>query len=442
MNQVPRSRRNGSGQLTDAKIRSLVTREKLYKATDGRSLSLWVFPTGLRSWRYKYSIGGKEVPLTLGSYPDMSLAQARAARDEAAQKRRSGIDPAQERRDAKRAVHVARESSFETVARTWHATWSKHRHARYASNVQSRLERNVFPALGHKQVRQVTAVDIVHVMKSVDERGAPEIARRLRNTCSQIFRFAMQHGLTEMNPAAGVKPSDILSTRKQHNHARIDPAELPELLRKIEAYEGAQVTRLAMKLLALTFVRTSELIGARWQEIDFDKAEWRIPSERMKMRRAHIVPLASQAVEALRTLHVISGRNELLFPGERDRRKNMSDNTILKALERMGYKGRMTGHGFRGLASTHLYEQQYPSDVIELQLAHVKEKVRGAYDHSKLLPQRRAMLQAWANFLEGCMRTHSEYPPAAHGRPSSTVVQASLDQPGRTTPPDVAADLR
>lgn len=182
---------------------------------------------------------------------------------------------------------------------------------------------------------------------------------------------------------------------------------MPELLRKIEVYEGSQLTRLAMKLLALTFVRTSELIEARWSEFDFDAAEWRIPADRMKMKRMHIVPLAPQAIQLLGMLQVISGREELLFPGERDRKRPMSNNTILKALDRLGYKGKMTGHGFRGLASTALYERQFSSEHIELQLAHVRGKVRGAYDHSRQLPQRRKMMECWANELDAWLTRDS-----------------------------------
>lgn len=227
-----------------------------------------------------------------------------------------------------------------------------------AEDVMGRLERMVFPSIGHKPVAHVEPKDIVRMMERIQGRGANDIARRVRNTCSQIFRFAITRGPVSRNPAGEFKPSDVLPQRTSQNHARIDESELPDLLRKIEAYQGTPSTRFAMKLLALTFVRTSELIEARWSEIDFDAAEWRIPAERMKMKRIHIVPLAPQAIQVLRTLQVISGHSELLFPGDRDRKKPMSNNTILKALERMGYKGKMTGHGFRGLASTALYERQ------------------------------------------------------------------------------------
>jgi integrase len=262
----------------------------------------------------------------------------------------------------------------------------------------ARLERNVLPNIGHKPVAHIEPKDIVRMMERIQGRGANDIARRVRNTCSQIFRFAITRGLTPRNPAGEFKPSDVLPQRTSQNHARIEESELPELLRKIKAYQGTPSTRFAIKLLALTLVRTSELIGARWSEIDFDAAEWRIPAERMKMKRMHIVPLAPQAIHALRTLQVISGRSELLFPGDRDRNKPMSNNTILKALGAHGIQGEDDRPSLHAL-----YERQFPSDHIELQLAHVRGKVRGAYDHSRQLPQRRAMMEFWANHLDGCL---------------------------------------
>ncbi|HYD77532.1 tyrosine-type recombinase/integrase [Ramlibacter sp.] len=391
-------------RLTDQQLADLITRDRPYKVFDGNSLFVLVTPSGQRSWRWRYYIRGREKVLLLGSYPEVSLEQARAARDQARDKVQAGIDPADEKREAKLALLIAQESSFEAVARAWHSRWSTGRHARYAEDVMSRLERNVFPVLGHKPVDQIEPKHVVAMMERVQGRGATDVARRVRNTCSQVFRYAITRGLCSRNPASEFKPSDVLPQRAGGNHARIDESELPQLLRKIEAYEGSQLTRLAMKLLALTFVRTSELIEAKWEEIDFDAAEWRIPAERMKMKRMHIVPLAPQAIQVLRTLQVISRGSELLFPGERDRRKPMSNNTILKALGRLGYKGKMTGHGFRGLASTALYERQFASDHIELQLAHVRGKVRGAYDHSRQLPQRRKMMEFWANHLEAALQ--------------------------------------
>jgi integrase len=380
-------------QLTDEQLKNLVTRERPYKVADGNSLFVLVSRTGLRSWRWRYYVRGREKVLLLGSYPQVSLDQARVARDQARDKVLAGIDPADEKRDAKLALLVAHETSFEAVARAWHKRWAPGRHARYAEDIISRLERNVFPVIGHKSVDLIEPKHVVAMMESIQGRGAIDVAKRVRNTCSQVFRYAITRGLCARNPAGEFKPSDVLPERPSRNHARIEEAELPELLRKIEAYQGTPSTRFAMKLLALTFVRTSDLIEAKWSEIDFDAAEWRIPAERMKMRRLHNVPLAPQAIQVPRTLQVISGRSDWIFPGDRDPKKPMSNNTILKALERLGYKGKMTGHGFRGLASTALYERQFASDHIELQLAHVRGKVRGAYDHSRQLPHRRKMME-------------------------------------------------
>ena len=224
-------------------------------------------------------------------------------------------------------------------------------------------------------------------------------------TTGQIFRFAIAHGYAQRNPATEIRPRDILKTSQKVNFARIDAKELPELLRRIEVYQGTHITRLALKLMALTFVRTSELIGARWSEFDLKGARWDIPAERMKMRTPHIVPLARQSIEVLETLHDLTGNSEWLFPGDRNLAKSMSNNTILKALERMGYKGRMTGHGFRGLASTVLHEQGYNHDHIELQFAHApRNAVSAAYNHALYLEPRAKMMQDWADFLERTQR--------------------------------------
>jgi integrase len=403
---VPRRSRRPTGRLTDLQIRNIQTPElKPDKYPDGNSLYLQVFPTGRRSWCWNYKNLRGAQTLQLGTYPEMSLAQARAARNEARQKLLAGTDPVDERRMSKRSAQIARGNSFESVARAWHARWSVDRHPRYTQDVMSRFERNVFPHLGRKPVSEIEPPDVVRMMEVIQERGAVDIAKRARDTCNQVFRYAITKGLAKKNPAAEFKPSDVLARRPVRNHARIDESELPTLLRKVDAYQGTPSTRLAMKLLALTFVRTSELIGTRWTEIDFDKAEWRLPAERMKMRSTHIVPLAPQAVSVLRTLHTATGGGEFLFPGDRNPKKCMSNNTILKALERMGYKGVMTGHGFRGLASTHLHEKQFPHEHIELQLAHMKrDKVAGAYDWAKHLTQRRAMMEYWANFLEKALK--------------------------------------
>lgn len=264
-----------------------------------------------------------------------------------------------------------------------------------------RLEADVFPALGVRPVTSITAPQLLAMAKGIETRGALDIAKRSLQTCGQILRYAVAHGLIERNPAADVRPADALKPQKKTNYARLDAREIPELLRKIEAYQGSAFTRLAMKLMALTFVRTGELIGARWEEFDLEAAEWRIPAWRMKMKTPHIVPLAPQAVEVLQALHTVSGGRALLFPGERDHEKSMSNNTILAALKRMGYAGRMTGHGFRGVASTILHEQGFAHHAIELQLAHQeRNSVSASYNHATYLTERRAMMNQWANHLD------------------------------------------
>ena len=239
----------------------------------------------------------------------------------------------------------------------------------------------------------------------IQDRGARDIAKRALETTGQIFRFAVAHGYVERNPAADIRPSDVLQQVFKTNYARIDAKELPHLLRQIQVYPGRHVTRIAIQLLALTFVRTGELIAAKWSEFDFEEARWNIPAARMKMRSSHIVPLSKQTLDSLTQLRTLTGSSEWLFPGERNSKTHMSNNTILKGLERMGYKGTMTGHGFRGLASTILHEQDFPHDHIELQLAHTQRNaVSAAYNHAQYLKPRAKMMQDWANFLENEQR--------------------------------------
>jgi integrase len=334
-------------------------------------------------------------------FPAVPLAKARKARDHARELLAQGTDPSAHKQERKLAQRLAVGTSFEAVARSWFEHWSGPRSQRHADYVLRRLEADVFPVIGHKPIGEVTAPMLLAMAKRVESRCALDIAKRVLQTCGQVFRYAVAHGVIERNPAADVKPSDALKPRKKTNYARLDARDLPELLRKIEGYDGTPYTRFALKLMALTFVRTSELIAASWSEIDLEAAEWRIPSERMKMRTPHIVPLATQAVEVLKCLHELRDGNGLLFPGERDHGKPMSNNTILFALYRMGYRGRMTGHGFRGVASTVLHEQGFRHDVIELQLAHQERNdVSAAYNHATYLPQRRKLMQAWADHLD------------------------------------------
>lgn len=391
--------------LTDTAIRKAKAEEKPYKLSDSGGLFLYVTPAGGKSWRWKYYVDGREKLMTLGLYPDVSLADARERRDQARKVKASGQDPMLERQSEQHKRRAAAENSFQAVAMAWLAQWRTNKSPRHVEYVQRRLEADVFPEIGGRPVSEIQAPELVAMVKKISARGAVDIAKRAYQTCSQVFRYAIAHGLAQRNPAADVKPGDVLPARRQEHYARVDGRDLPTLMRHIEAYQGSVTTRLAMKLMALTFVRTGELIGARWDEFNLEAGEWRIPSERMKMRTPHIVPLSTQAVEVLKTLQLVTGGSKLLFPGERDHEKPMSNNTILGALKRMGYQGKMTGHGFRGVASTILHEQGFEHEHIELQLAHTaRDKVAAAYNHAKYLGQRAEMMQYWANYLDFLIR--------------------------------------
>jgi len=391
--------------LSDTKIRTAKAATAQYRLADERGLHLLVRPNGSKLWQLRYRFQGKEKTASLGQYPDVGLADARERRDAARKVLAKGADPVQARRDIAAATLAASKITFESVAREWWVHWSATRSDSHVQYVIRRLEQNVFPAIGTRPISAIEPPELVGMVKAVAERGALDIAKRCLQMCGQVFRYAIAHGKATRNPAVDVKPSDILPSRDKENYARIDARELPTLLRKIEAYQGKPTTRLAMQLMALTFVRTGELIGAHWGEFDLDAARWDIPAGRMKMRTPHVVPLSAQAVDVLRTLQTITGGRELLFPGERDHSKPMSNNTILAALERMGYKGRMTGHGFRGVASTVLHEHGFDHAHIELQLAHTERNaVSAAYNRALYLPQRADMMRWWGNYLDSVAR--------------------------------------
>ena len=380
--------------LTEVAIKAIKPAEKITRHYDEKGLYLEVSPAGGRWWRIKYSFGGKEKRLSLGTYPTVTLKEARNKRDEYRRILADGIDPA----NARKATQREGKQSFEQVARLWFAHWKIGKNARYANYAITRLETDVFPALGATDIDSVTTRHVVDCVKKIEKRGVSDLAHKQLDKISQVFRYAIANELAERNPARDVQPSDVLKPTKAKNLARIPASELPGLLKAIEDYDGKPVTRYALNFMVLTFVRTSELIGARWPEIDGQY--WRIPAERMKMKTPHIVPLSTQARLLLTELKEITGEGEYLFPGER--RGSMSNNTILYALYRMGYKSRMTGHGFRGLASTILHEQGYPHEHIELQLAHSeRDDVSAAYNHALYLEPRDKMMQEWADWVDG-----------------------------------------
>jgi len=383
--------------------------------TDEKGLYLEVSKAGGKHWYMKYRVDGVEKRLAVGSYPEVSLAEAREAREGARKLLAGGDDPMEVKKAAKAKRAIGLENTFQAVAKKWFDHWSDGKSARHADYVWRRLETDLFPEIGKRPAEEISARDLTQLVKKVQDRGAIDLAHRLLQTSGQILRYAVAHDLVERNPAADIKPSDVLKAKRKQNYARVPEKDLGELLRRIEAYQGGPYTRMALKLMCLTFVRTSELIKARWIDFDLEAEEWRIPGRvndesgekvyGMKMGTVHIVPLSAQAIEVLRSLKTLSGERELLFPGERDHSKPMSNNTILKALERMGYKGQMTGHGFRGVASTILHEQGFPHEHIELQLAHQERNaVSAAYNHALYLKDRRTMMQAWASHLDALRR--------------------------------------
>lgn len=384
--------------LTDRAIRNAKPADRPVRLFDGEGMYVEVAPSGGKWWRFKYRYGGKEKRVSLGVYPDTSIRDAREARGEARKLLARGIDPGEQRKADKRSAAAKSANGFEAVAREWYAKQSHTWVATHASDVLRRLEANLFPEIGDKPIADITAPTLLAAVRRIEHRGAHDLAHRVLQVASQIFRYGVATGRCERDPAPDLRGA--LTPHKGRNQAAVAPDELPALLRAIEGYGelGDKMTGYALRLLALTFVRTGELIGATWEEIDLDGATWIVPAARMKMKTEHVVPLSRQAVELLRELTVIGGGSRFVFPG-RNPDKPISNNTMLFALYRLGYKGKMTGHGFRAVASTILNEAGFRSDVIERQLAHCERNVRSAYNRAEYLPERRAMMQQWADML-------------------------------------------
>jgi integrase len=386
--------------LSDAKIRNAKPRPKPYKLTDGEGMFLLIHPNGSKYWRLKFRYRGRERILALGVYPDVGIAEAREWRAQARKALAAGNDPAELKQVAKRQAVLKNEHGFEFIAREWHEKRKHEWKPNSAKTVLTRLEMHVFPKLGDRPIAAITAPDILAMLRVVENRGALDTAQRLMQMCGQIFMYAIATGRAERNPVPDLRGA--LKTPVAKHHAYLKATELPEFLEKLQAYDGHHQTKLALRLLLLTFVRTTELRAAEWTEFDLEKAEWRIPAERMKMKEQHLVLLSSQAVEALRELHEHTGKRQYLFPNLHNPKTFMSENTMIFALYRMGYHSKATGHGFRSTASTILNEHGFHADVIERQLAHTERNpVRAAYNHAQYLPERRKMMQWWADHLDG-----------------------------------------
>ena len=393
-----------SVSLSDAKARNSKPKEKPYKIADGEGLFLLIMPSGSKYWRLKYFFGGKEKVLALGVYPETSLSDARERRAKAKKSLAAGQDPGEAKKEAKRQLAISGSNTFEIVAREW---FENREHEWAPGSVRTKrihLDNHLLPKIGSRPIAEITAPALLEMARGIEARGTLDTARRVMQMCGQIFMYAIATGRVDRNPVPDLRGA--LKTPIVKHHSFLQASELPEFLKKLNCYDGIELTKLALRLLLLTFVRTNELRGALWTEIDFQNTEWRIPAQRMKMKELHIVPLSRQAVLSLRQLKKITGKSEFVFPNQHNPKTFMSENTMLYALYRMGYHSRATGHGFRSTASTILNEHEFRADVIERQLAHSeRNRVRAAYNHAQYLPERRKMMQWWADYLDEVIGT-------------------------------------
>jgi len=386
--------------LTDTEVRNIKPRERPFKLADEKGLFLLVNPTGSKYWRFKYRFAGKEKLLSIGVYPDISLKEARNKRDSARKLLANDMDPGLAKQVSKRALKSATENTFEAIAHEWIVKFASKWTPDHRERILRGLEKDIFPWLGGRPISEITASEILTTLQRIESRGAHETAHRAQQKCGQIFRYAIATGRTQRDPSADLRGA-LAPVKKEHLASITDPSKISELLRAINQYEGFFATKCALRLAPLFFVRPGELRHAEWSEFNFETCEWRIPAEKMKMREMHIVPLSTQAISILRELQPYTGDGKYLFPSIRSSKRPMSENTITGALRRLGYtKEEMTGHGFRSMASTLLNEQGWNRDAIERQLAHgERNKIRAAYNYAQYLPERREMMQAWADYL-------------------------------------------
>ena len=409
---------------SNATIKSITPGDARHRLADGAGLYLRLFAKGgSHGWRFDYSLNGRRNTLSLGTYPDTGLSLARKKADEARKLVSAGTDPSDVRKETRGALAMRRMAtqrvaaglppinSFEAIAREWHTknvpTWAPS----HSSKIIRRLEQDVFPWIGAKPVGAIRPMELLTLLKRVEDRGAIETTHRVQQNCGQVFRYAVATGRAESDASRDLRGA-LAPWKPEHYPTLTDAREVGRLLRDIEAYEGGFVTKCAMKLSPMLFVRPSELRRAEWSEVNLDAAEWRIPAAKMKGRVMHIVPLAQQAVHILRDLHPLTGSSPWVFPGVRTNGEPMSENTVNAALRRLGYDRTMiTAHGFRGMASTLLHECGWPSDVIERQLAHAERNaVKAAYNHAEHLPARRKMMQAWADHLDALRKGGKDIP--------------------------------
>jgi len=392
-------------KLTAIQVRNTKPKNKPYKLSDGYGLYFHVAKSGKRTWRYRYKIAGTESTFTLGEYPKMTLEQARKARVKAREFVTEGINPAHEQQERKQAVIKKQkaeaevsENSFEAVALDWMCQQKERWSRDHANAVRATLERDAFPILGKHPVDSIKPPIVLRVIRSIEDRGALEIAHKVLQRMNAVFRYAVQTGKADYNPAADMQ--GVLKSRKVVHRAALSRDEMPEFLKALSGADIHTNTKLALQFTILTAVRSGETRGATWDEIDLDEAIWRIPGLRMKMDSPHSIPLSKQAIAIVERVGNLYGRDGYVFPGIRDYSKPLSENTMLYALYRMGYHSRATVHGFRAVFSTIANESGFDGDVIEKALAHEqRNKVRAAYHRSEYIEQRRKLMQWWADLL-------------------------------------------
>ncbi|MBF4178552.1 tyrosine-type recombinase/integrase [Lelliottia nimipressuralis] len=384
--------------LTDVKVKTAKPKEKPYKLTDGGGMYLLINANGSKYWRMKYRFAGKEKMLSIGVYPDVSLADAREKRSEARKILSAGGDPGEVKKEEKIVQQMSQKNTFDAIAREWHQTKADRWSLRYRDEIIDTFEKDIFPHTGRRPIVDIKPMDWLEILRRLEKRGALEKMRKVRQRCNEVYRYAIVTGRAEYNPLSDLAAA--LATPKKTHFPFLTVEELPYFLKDLAGYTGSVITKTATQIIMLTGVRTQELRFARWEDIDFDKKLWEIPAEVMKMKRPHIVPLSDQVIALFKQLEPISRHLPLVFIGRNDPRKPISKESVNQVIELLGYKGRLTGHGFRHTMSTILHEEGFNSAWIETQLAHVdKNAIRGTYNHAQYLDGRREMMQWYADYI-------------------------------------------
>ena len=385
--------------LTARQVETAKPKEKSYKLFDGGGLYLEVTAKGSRYWRMKYRFGGKEKRLAFGVFPTVTLAEAREMRNQAKKVLAAGGDPGEVKKEEKAIQKLSTGNTFEAIAREWHKSKADRWSLRYRDEIIDTFEKDIFPYIGKRPIAEIKPLELLETLRRMEKRGALEKMRKVRQRCGEVYRYAIITGRAEYNPAPDL--ATALTPPKKQHFPFLTAEELPYFLKDLAGYTGSIITKTATKIILLTAVRTQELRFARWQDIDLEKGIWEIPAEVMKMKRPHVVPLSKQVIELFNSLKPLSGHYELVFIGRNDHRKPISKESVNQVIELLGYKGRLTGHGFRHTMSTILHEKGYNSAWIETQLAHIdKNAIRGTYNHAQYMDGRRELMQWYSDYMD------------------------------------------